>query len=144
MKQYPKLRVLLLREGKSVKSRMGSLLLMRLLMEEEDKKTQGQRLKLTWKMLIIGWIGIFSNGLQGKKGFGEKWMGWIMGCLDHPHYSIMINETSKWFFKSPRGLRQGDPLLPFLFFLVVNTFSVLMLTTEEVKLIRGFDTDNIM
>lgn len=32
---------------------------------------------------------------MGKKGFGEKWTKWITGCLDHPHYSVMINGISK-------------------------------------------------
>lgn len=65
-------------------------------------------------------------------------MGWIMGCLDHLCYCIMINGTSKGVFKSSQGLRQGDPLSLFLFSLVADVFSVLMLKVEEVGIIKGF------
>lgn len=34
-----------------------------------------------------------------------RWIGWIMYCLDYPHFSVMINGTSKGFFSSSRGLR---------------------------------------
>lgn len=68
----------------------------------------------------------FLRWTMQKKGFGNKWINWIMGCLDHPHFSVMIIGSSKGFFPSSRGLRQGDPLSPFLFTLVVDGFSALM------------------
>lgn len=50
-----------------------------------------------------------------------------MGCLDHPHFSILINGISKGFFNSSQGIRQGDALSPFLFTLVANVVSALMM-----------------
>lgn len=50
----------------------------------------------------------------------------------------MLNGSCKGFFKSPRGLRQGDPLSPFLFTLVANSFSALMSKALASSLVEGF------
>lgn len=63
-----------------------------------------------------------------------------MGCLNHPHFSVMINGSSKGFFPSSRGLRQGDPLSLFLFTLVVDEFSASMSKATENDLIKGFES----
>lgn len=73
-----------------------------------------------------------------KKSFGKRWIEWIKGCLDHPHFSIMINGTSKRFCSSSRGIRRGDPLSPFLFTLVADAFSALMVRAENHSIIEGF------
>lgn len=74
-----------------------------------------------------------------KKGFGRRWIRWIMGCLDHPHFSVMIDGSSKGFFPFFRGLRQRDHLSSFLFMLVTDGFSALMSKARENCLIRGFE-----
>ena len=44
----------------------------------------------------------------------------------------------KVFFGSSHGLRQGDPLSPFLFLLIMEVLSIILKKTEENNLIRGF------
>lgn len=68
-----------------------------------------------------------------------------MGCLDHPHFSVMLNGSSKGFSSSSRGIRQGDPLSPFLFTLVADAFSALMAKAFSNSLIEGIGVgkDNI-
>lgn len=61
-----------------------------------------------------------------------------MGCVRCPWFSILLDGTSKGFFCASKGLRQGDPLLPFLFSLVANSLSALLSHAVWANLIVGF------
>ena len=76
--------------------------------------------------------------LLDRMGFGFKWKTWIRTCISTVRFSIMVNGSPSGFFGSSRGLRQGDPLSPLLFLLVMEVLSQLLRRTEEVGLIRGF------
>ena len=59
-------------------------------------------------------------------GFGEKWCRWIKWCLSTARFFVLVNGTPTGFFQSSRGLRQGDPILPYLFIIVMEAFNCLL------------------
>lgn len=65
-------------------------------------------------------------------GFGMVWRNWIKWCLSTARFSMTINGTSSAMFRSGKGIKQGDPISPFLFIMIVEVLSVM------IKLVAGF------
>jgi hypothetical protein len=76
--------------------------------------------------------------LLRRCGFGEKWCSWIQHCITSVRFSVLINGVPSGFFGSSRGIRQGDPLSPFLFVLVMEAFSRMLGAFNDRGLISGF------
>ena len=64
-------------------------------------------------------------------------VNWIMGCLTSATFAVLINGTPSNFFPASRGLRQGCPLSPLLFILVIEGLSLLIADARRNGLIRG-------
>jgi len=59
-------------------------------------------------------------------GFGLQFTNWIMSCVSTSTFVVLINGEATNFFRSGRGLRQGCPLSPMLFILVLEGLSLLL------------------
>ena len=72
-----------------------------------------------------------------RMGFGPKWIMWIHWCISTASFSVMFNGSPAGFFRSSRGLRQGDPLSPYLFVVGMEVLSCLLKRAVEGNFISG-------
>ena len=72
----------------------------------------------------ISWEFLFH--VMGKMGFGGRWLSWIKWCISTASFSLLVNDSPAGFFPNSRGLRQGDPLSPYLFVIGMETLSCLL------------------
>ena len=80
----------------------------------------------------------FLDHVLEKKGFSPRWRKWIRGCLSSVSFAVLVNGNVKGWVRTSKGLRQGDPLSPFLFTLVVDVLSRMLLRAEERNVLEGF------
>jgi hypothetical protein len=73
-----------------------------------------------------------------RVGMCNKWVAWMKACVFGGSMSILVNGSPTEEISIHRGLKQGDPLAPFLFLLVVEGFSGLMRNAVEGNLFEGF------
>ena len=62
----------------------------------------------------------------------------MRGCLSSVSFAVLVNGNAKGWVKASRSLRQGDPLSPFLFTLVADILSRVLVRAEERNLLEGF------
>lgn len=70
-------------------------------------------------------------------GYPAKMVQLIMRCISMVSYQILINGQPSSSFKPERGLRQGDPLSPYIFILCVDVLSGLLHKAASSKEIHG-------
>ena len=72
------------------------------------------------------------------KGRGShRWINWISQCVQTVSYSLLLNGSHIGTFKPTRGLRQGDPLSPYLFLMCANILSCALLKQETFHNLKG-------
>ncbi|RVW82108.1 Transposon TX1 uncharacterized 149 kDa protein [Vitis vinifera] len=80
----------------------------------------------------------FLIDVMSRMGFGHKWINWMKWCWSTATFSILINGCPTGFFRSSRGLRQGDPLSPYLFLFAMEALSQLLSRARNEGFFSGF------
>ena len=88
---------------------------------------------VNWEFLLF---------LLQQCGFSDKWRRWIRCCISSVKFSILINGCLFDFFGSSRGLRQGDPLSHFLFDIVMEALSHMLVVATVVGQFSSFTMGN--
>jgi hypothetical protein len=73
-----------------------------------------------------------------RMGFGSKWISWRKACTSSVRFSVIVSSSPTGFFNSSRGLRQGDPLSPLLFLMIMEVLSRMLGNAVERGFIKGF------
>jgi len=91
---------------------------------------------------MIPWIGVFFEYMMKRVGMCDKWVRWMKTCVFRGNMSILVNGSPMEEINVETGLKQGDPLAPFLFLLVAEGFSGLMKNAVNRNLFKGFEIKN--
>ncbi|WOH14642.1 hypothetical protein DCAR_0934162 [Daucus carota subsp. sativus] len=79
----------------------------------------------------------FLEGMLGKYGFHQMWISRVMTCIRTVTYSFLQKGEVFGQLNPERGIRQGDPISPYLYILCAEGLSSMIRRNEEVGLIHG-------
>ncbi|KAL6201844.1 hypothetical protein ACLB2K_025556 [Fragaria x ananassa] len=79
----------------------------------------------------------FLEATLHRFGFHRRWIRLVMSCVRSVSFSIVLNGKPGNFFFPSRGLRQGDPLSPYLFLLVSEVLSLRLTRAVNEKQLLG-------
>jgi hypothetical protein len=83
----------------------------------------------------VEWI--FLERMMIKMGFSRSWVDMVMRCVKSVRFAVKLNGGISDCFCPSRGLRQGDPLSPYLFLFCVEGFSALLKQAQSERELAG-------
>lgn len=86
--------------------------------------------RIDWEFLIA---------VLNSMGFPRKWQSLVLNCVSSVSFSVLLNGSPCQSFIPQRGLRQGDPLSPYLFIICAEVFSGLLIKAQEEKVLHGIE-----
>ncbi|GJW19103.1 RNA-directed DNA polymerase, eukaryota [Tanacetum coccineum] len=119
----------------------GPFILNELLSWCKHKKSKALIFKIDFEKAFDSVRWDYLDVVLANFGFGLKWRSWIQGCLNSAMGSILVNGSPTSEFKFSKGLKQGDPLSPFLFILIMESLHLSFNNVVNAGLYNGIQID---
>ncbi|WVZ62463.1 hypothetical protein U9M48_012212 [Paspalum notatum var. saurae] len=105
--------------------------------ELHNRKKDGVMIKLDLKKAYdeVNWD--FLRQTLRMKGFNPLWCKWVESFVQGGNVGIKVNDQLGNYFQTKKGLRQGDPISPILFNIVVDMLAILVARAKEDGQIKG-------
>lgn len=117
----------------------GALIASEIIDSCKKKKLPAVILKLDFHKAFDSVSWNFLEWSLSQMGFPLQWVKWIKACVNSASASILVNGSPTPPIKHQKGLRQGDPLSPFLFDIIAESLHLLFEKATSHHLWEGIE-----
>lgn len=106
---------------------------------EDAKKSKKKRLlfKVDFAKAFDSVSWEFLLKMLENLNFPTKWVLWMKECISTANANVLVNGSPSGEFELQRGLRQGDPLSPFLFLVAAEGLNLLVKRAVTRKMLQA-------
>jgi hypothetical protein len=79
----------------------------------------------------------YLKAIMLKLGFSDRWVALVMRLVTTGSFSVLFNGAPQEEFTPSRGIRQGDPISPYLFLLAAEGLSCLLKHRVQSPALKG-------
>ena len=108
----------------------------------KQTKKPGMLLKLDLSKAFDSLSWVYIQKILLAFGFSQTWVRWIYNLLSSAFFSVLINGIPSATFRPSRGIRQGDPLSPFLFVIMAEGLGRSITAARLKNRLRGLSFNN--
>jgi hypothetical protein len=114
----------------------GVVILHETIHELHRKRKDGVILKLDFEKAYDNIKCPFIQQVLIMKGFSPVWCEWIIKVMSRGSVVVKVNDNLGHYFQTRKGVRQGDPLSPILFNIVIDMLTILISRAKEAEQIH--------
>ena len=105
--------------------------------EEKKGKSGACAMKLDMAKVYDRVEWNYLNLVMGALGFADRWHDLVMCCVTSVSFSVRVNGMLSQSFIPSRGIRQGDPISPYLFLLCAEGLTCMLKAIGPQYISRG-------
>lgn len=115
-------------EGKSILD--GPLIVNKICSWSKKTKRKTSLFNVDFKKAFDSFNWDYLDAVMEQMNYGRKWRSWIRGCMMSSRAIVVVKGTPTKEFDITKGVRQGDPISPFLFIIAIEGLDVEMKMDE--------------